>query len=380
MKLRCGVVWFGLSFSVAFSVGCGGAAPATVQSREVPPADPKAAKKYLEGARLLTRPGNNRDRRAMELFREAIAIDPYLWEAHYNWGVLLRRRGELREALAHFKAAHDTQPAADEPTLALAEAQYTLGEREQATDLLEVYLEAHPDSPLVRVALTSMLRERGMFDDALKQAREALVRNAQDTQALAEVGRIYRTQGDLDVAELVLKKAVDLDATSAPLQNDLGLVALARGDTQLAFSYFARATELDATFTPSRMNRASVLLNAGDYTAAGTEYQSVLASKPEDADARVGLGVALRGQGEPRKAKKEYEHVLEATPNHPAANLNLAILYAEFLDQRTEARPYFARFLEVATDDDPQRELAERYLREIPEPVAAPAPVTRSAP
>jgi len=380
MNLRCRVLFVGLWLGcLSFGSGCGGAAEATVQSRALPPADPKAAKKYLEGARLLARPGNNRDRRAMELFREAIAIDPLLWEAHYNWGVLLRRQGELREALLHFKAAHDTQPAADEPTLALAEVQYSLGEREQATDLLEVYLEAHPDSPGVRIALTAMLRERGMYDDALKQAREALVRNAQDTRALAEVGRIYRAQGDFDVAELVFKKAVDLDAGSAPLQNDLGLVALARGDTQLAFSYFAKATEIDATFTPSRMNRASVLLNAGDYAAAAAEYQSVLASNADDVDARVGLGVALRGQGEPRKAKKEYEQVLEAVPNHPAANLNLAILYAEFLDQRPESRQYFARFLEVATDNDPRRELAERYLREIPAPAPAPAPRTSPA-
>lgn len=365
--------------SFAWSAGCGGAAEATVQSREVPPADPKAAKKYLEGARILARPGNNHDRRAMELFREAITIDPFLWEAHYNWGVVLRRRGELREALVHFKSAHDIQPAAHEPTLALAETQYSLGEREAATELLEAYIEAHPDTPGVRVALTAMLRERGMYDDALKQARESLVRNAQDVQALAEVGRIYRAQGELDVAELVLKKAVDLDATSAPLQNDLGLVALARGDTQLAFQYFAKATELDATFTPSRMNRASVLLNAGDYGAAANEYQSVLAGNGDDADARVGLGVALRGQGEPRKAKKEYERALELVPNHAAAHFNLAIVYAEFLDQRAEARPLFERFLELAADNDPHREEAERYVREIPAPAAPPPAPARAA-
>ncbi len=374
--------WLLVASLMLLAVGCGGAAEATVQSREVPPADPKAAKKYLEGARLLSRPGNNRDRRAMELFREAVTIDPFLWEAHYNWGVILRRRGELREALTHFKAAHDIQPAAHEPTLALAETQYSLGEREQASELLEAYLEAHPDSASTRVALTAMLRERGMYDDALKQAREALVRNAQDTQALAEVGRIYRAQGELDVAELVLKKAVDLDAANAALQNDLGLVALARGDTQLAFQYFAKANELNPGFAPSRMNRASVLLNAGDYNAAAAEYQSVLAGNADDADAHVGLGVALRGQGEPRKAKKEYERALELMPNHAAANLNLGILYAEFLEQRPEARPYFARFLEQAASDDPHRELAEKYLAEIPEPVTpapAPAAANRSA-
>jgi hypothetical protein len=57
----------------------------------------------------------------------------------------------------------------------------------------------------------------------------------------------------------------------------------------------------------------------------------------------------------------------------------LAILYAEFLEQRPAARPYFVRFLELAADDDPHRELAERYLAEIPEPAAPAAPAASPA-
>jgi tetratricopeptide (TPR) repeat protein len=114
------------------------------------------------------------------------------------------------------------------------------------------------------------------------------------------------------------------------------------------------------------MNQGSVLLRAGDYRGAETEYRAVLAVDEEHIDARVALGVALRGLGQHPQARREYDRVLETTPNHPAALFNLAVLMAEFLDQRPQSREYFERFLRVAPSDSPQREMAERYLQEIP--------------
>ena len=73
-----------------------------------------------------------------------------------------------------------------------------------------------------------------------KHAREVLVRNPSETRALVEVGRVYRAQKELDVAELVLEKARIIDDKNAAIYNELGLLALDRGDTQLAFTQFAQ--------------------------------------------------------------------------------------------------------------------------------------------
>jgi tetratricopeptide (TPR) repeat protein len=178
------------------------------------------------------------------------------------------------------------------------------------------------------------------------------------------------------VAELVLHKVLALDEKSVAAHNDLGLLALARGDTQLAFEQFEKAVEMDPAFSPARLNRASVLLRAGDYAAAQSEYDKVVSSAkgPDALSARVGLGVALRGQGKHAEAEKAYEAVLRDSPNDAAALFNLGVLRAEFLDKRSDARVLFERYLDVAASDDGHREAAERYLEQIPEEAAAPAP------
>jgi tetratricopeptide (TPR) repeat protein len=149
---------------------------------------------------------------------------------------------------------------------------------------------------------------------------------------------------------------------------------LARGDTQLAFERFEDALKVDKGFAPARLNRAAVLLRAGDYKAAEAEYRRVLNEESSHEDARVGLAIALRGQGKHAEAASEYEAVLSQSPNQSAALFDLAILRAEFLDRRAEARELFERFLAVAAEGD-ARTTAERYMREIPES-AAPKPET----
>jgi tetratricopeptide (TPR) repeat protein len=374
-----------LAASVALMLcACGGAGRARSTSARagVPPANPMAAEKYVQASRILRARDlpRGREARAEALLLDALRIDPSLWEAHYNLGVLRRRRGELRAALESFRAAHRIQPDAGEPALAMAEALWMRGELDEAAELLEAHFERQAGSDSgatqARVAYTSVLRQRGDYDDALEQARAVLVREPGHVEALLEVGRIYREKGELDVAELVFGKAVALDADNPRPHNELGLLFLARGDTQVAFEHFERALSVDAAFAPAQLNRASVLLRAGDYAAAADAYRRVLRDSPGDADARVGLGVSLRGQGKHAAARKQYERVLEDEPNHAAALFDLAVLRAEFLDERPQARPLFERFVAVAPEGE-ALQTAREYLKRLPpatEPSARPRP------
>ncbi|MFK7991820.1 MAG: tetratricopeptide repeat protein [Sandaracinaceae bacterium] len=353
-------------------VGCGGATPDAETPAELPPVNPAAAREFNTGARLLARGGRARTRRAVTHFETALELDPNVWEAHYNLGVIARAAGELREAVTHFESAREIQPAAGEVLVGLAEARYTLGETDQAAGLLNDYVNGHPDSIPVRIALTAVERQRGRHDEALGHAREVLIRQPRNAAALAEIGRIYRAREQYDVAQLVFQKAIEIQ-DSASLHNDMGLLELARGDTQAAFEQFAAAIALDAGFAAAHLNQGSVLLHAGDFAGARAEYEAVLEEDADNLDARVALAAALRGQDEHARARRELEAVLEENENHPAALFNLGVLMAEFLDERPGARTLFERFLRVAPSTGEHRVMAEQYLQDIPAP-GAPQP------
>lgn len=356
------------------AAGCGGGAAEKTQVRAAnAPLNQDAVREYVAGARLMALPGVANRGRAKAKFEHALTLDPNLWEAHYNLGVIARQEGELREAVQDFRRALRIREA-KQPVLALAEAYHALGDLKEASDALETYVGKHPDDLDARASLAMVDRERRNYDDALTQAREVLTRDSGNVNALLEVGRVYRAKQQYDVAELVFKKALAIQPDNAAIRNDLGLLALARGDTQAAFHEFAEATEKDPKFTPAHANQGSVLMLSGDYEGAAREYRAVLSVDPNDVDAKVALGAALRGQGKHQEARRAYEDVLSASPNHPAALWNLAVLLAEFLDKRPEAREVFVRYLAVAPTDAPERAKAEEYLKDIPAPAAAPTP------
>ncbi|MEM9068977.1 MAG: tetratricopeptide repeat protein [Myxococcota bacterium] len=368
-----------LASALLCGVACGGRTASGPDTVELPPADPAAVREYLAGIRLMQKQGNRFQRRALARFRKAVQIDPNLWEAHYNLGVMQRRQGDLADASGSFDRALEINPSASEPLLAAAEVSYAQGDGDAAADRLETLLRQDEDNLAARVALAVILRENERYGPALEQAREVLIREPSNVRALLEVGRIYRAREQYDVAQLVLGKALQLTGEEnatlrAEIQNEQGLLELDRGDTQAAFVAFEAAITLDASYKPARMNQGSVLLNAGDYAGAQAQYEAVLAQDRDDVAARVALGVTYRGQGEMRRARREYERVLRDDPDHPDAVLNLGILRAEFVDEREQSRENFEHFLRVAPGRHPGRPLAEEFLQLIPAPNAPGGP------
>ncbi len=343
------------------------------------PADPDALQAFAQGARFVQRGTPAGDRRARPHFERALELDEDLWEAHYNLGVIERRAGRLAEARAQFEAAARVVPDEHAVGMALAEVRFLLGDTSGAAAALEAVIEEHPDDLDARVALASVLRREERYERALRAAREVLVRDASRVDALIEIARVYAARDRMEVAELVLSNALALVPDDAPtlrarVFTEQGLVALRRGDTQAAFDAFAQAVESDPHYAPARRNKGAVLLRAGDYEGAAAELQALLRDRPDDLDAKVALGAAMRGLGRHARARRLYREVLRVDEAHLGALFNLAVLEADFLDQRPRARERFVRFLSLAPPNHPKREEAQRYVSEIEPPPTPSAP------
>ena len=357
-------------------VACGG----TRDTGSTLPPDPGAVRDLSRGARLLS---EGRLTPAARRLTRATTRDPNLWEAHYDLALVHMRRGELAEAEASLAEVRRLAPEAGEPLFAAAHLAVMQGDLSRASSLLGDLLERAPDDRRVRLTLARVQRRDEEFADALTTLRELLVRDPRDVDALVEVGRVYRAQEEYEVARLVLEKARGLvqvregagepDETEraarlAEIANEHGLLELARDDTQAAFEAFEAAIAAQASFLPARLNMGAVMVRAGNYAGARVQYDAALELAGDNLAAQLGRAVALRGLGEHRQARRAYRRILEAEPEHPDALLDLAILQAEFVDERAQSRETFQRFLDAAPRGHSGRELAERYLQDIPAP------------
>ena len=189
-----------------------------------------------------------------------------------------------------------------------------------------------------------------------------------------------------DVAELVFRKAMDIDAeNSAELQNEMGLLAARAGRHPGGVRASSRqAIAVRSPASPNaHLNQGSVLLHAGDFEGAEAEYRAVLAaergstSTPASRSARPSEGAGRT----PRRAARSTRPSSNKTRIIPAALFNLGVLFAEFLDRR----PRGARAVRavppcgtlyvgnIAT-------MAEQYMQDIPAPAAAKEAASREDP
>jgi tetratricopeptide (TPR) repeat protein len=374
------------------AVGCAHAKVVVeAPSKTLPPANPVAVAKMVQGVVAAKDPSGVE--RGIQLLREAVATDPYLWEARYDLGVVLASAGDLAGAEESLTKAAKAAPEAEDVALALAEVRQRRGEHRPAADGLGDFVESHPAALAPRTLYVACLRDSGQIDKAIREAREVLVRKPGDASALAELALCHLAKGERDEASLLAKQALDSDAHSAVAHRASGMIALSRGDDATAFLSFVKATQADPRDTTARLNMGSVLLRAGAYSKAAEQFRAILQVLPDDGDATLGLAAALKGEGVATKdggpkvqeAKMLLEKLLTRSPHNTGALFNLGVLYADVLKRPADARPLFQRFLSDAPSDHPARPDAARYASSLadsapppPPPPPAPAPAPKA--
>ncbi len=361
---------------------CGGgkaAAPKGAATLALPPANPQAVGKMVQGVQAAK--DGQRDR-AASLLKEAVALDANLWEARYDLGAILGNEGDLAGSEGELALAAKLAPDSQDVAVALAEVRRRRGEQKEAADGLSDYVQDHPNAVDARTLFVASLRESGQIDKAIAEAREVLVRKPADASALAELSLSHLAKGEKEAAALLAKQALDSSPNSAVAHRATGLLDLANGDDAQAFAEFRKAADADPHDTTSRLNMGVVLLHAGAYAKAEEQYREILKVSPDDTQAEVGLAASLRGGSDaahPQKldeARALLEKVLAADPHETSALFNLGVLYADFLKRAADAAPYFKRFLADAPSDHPLRADAEKYMSAALANAPPPAPAS----
>lgn len=337
------------------------------------PVKPAAAKEFEAGLRAMRLGGAEAPATAKARFQEALRLDPSLWEAWHDLGVLAYSEGLDDEAIASFGKALAGNPGHVQSQLGRAEAHRRVGHQRDARADYEAVLKAiDDDDPLRRdtaARLASLLRDQGQYDDAIEVLRNTLRVAGANARIYAELGQIYIGQKRLELAQLVLAKALELDNKDPGVYNALAILALRQGKAQEAFERFDRAVSLDANYTDARINKAAVLLDAGDYARAKVELAAALEKRPDDLAAQVSLGVALRGLKDYPQARKVWERVIKESGRrdtvHADALFNLAVLKSDFLEDIPGAKADLDQYMQDAPTSHGKRQAAEEKRKEL---------------
>ncbi|MBP7688988.1 MAG: tetratricopeptide repeat protein [Thermoflexales bacterium] len=204
-------------------------------------ANPAYAEAYAYAGFVLDqlgRDGRARLDRAVELDRE-LAVARY-FRARSAW-----QRGQLDQALIDLQAANELDPKNRVITAELGRLYMQRSELARAEVWLIAARDLQPDDPAGWLALAELYAGRayGSPAQALEAAQQAVKRAPAEAAAHVWLGAAYLINGDRASAENELRRAVELDATSALAQLYLG--RLYGRDTEPGREAYERARALD---------------------------------------------------------------------------------------------------------------------------------------
>lgn len=141
----------------------------------------------------------------------------------------------------------------------------------------------------------------------------------------------YLQKGNTEQAIVHLRRALEIDPRSAPVNETLARVFAQSGEYELADQHFRTAIEIDPAFSRARNNYAAFLYGRGEVDAAIEQLQKVVADTlyEKRADAFTNLGKAYLRKGDTTKAEEVFERAIKMDKRQAAAMLELADIYLQ---------------------------------------------------
>lgn len=192
------------------------------------------------------------------LWRHVLAIDPKANYAHSSLGNVLYKRGELKEAIEHYRIA----------------------------------LQISPDA-LVYHNLGIALAQEGRRDEAKESYLNAIRLKPDLAAAHANLGDLFGKEGRLEEARRHYQEAIRSDPNAAGAHHSLALALAHQGMLIEAIPHFRKAIELSPGSADIYLSYGTALAKEGPLDEAINQFQQALADKPGAADAYHNLGTVM---------------------------------------------------------------------------------------
>ena len=166
------------------------------------------------------------------LFKHTLSVTRKNYVMHFNYGVVLREKGRLDEAVIQFRRA----------------------------------LQIKPNHSEIRYDIGYTLALQGKLKEAVSEYRKFLQIIPDDLDVHNNLGSVFLRQGKIDEAIACFKEALRLEPACPEALNNLGMALGEQGKLDEAIKYFTEALRVKPDFAEARSNlrRAQVLRDKRD--------------------------------------------------------------------------------------------------------------------
>ncbi|MFO1303488.1 MAG: tetratricopeptide repeat protein [Burkholderiales bacterium] len=259
-------------------------------------------------------------------------------------------RGQLHEAIAHYRRARDEAPRDVRVLIGLGFALAELDESAEATQIIEQALHIDPACADGHYILGQIADRSGRGTDAVRHY-EAAVRS--DRGAEDAYRGLLRLLVDSDPirARQFAQMATQSHPEAPEFWFYLGLAQEKTGDDTGALASYRRTCELEPGAHVAHINAGTILMRTGRYRESLPHLLAAARLVPDNQDVHVKIGIVETRLGRPDAAIDSYRRALAIAPHDVVSHI-LASLTGETPNRAPDA--YVAQLFDeyAATFDD----------------------------
>lgn len=182
---------------------------------------------------------------AIELYQQALAVDPDLEQAHVNLISLYSRTGRPEEAERHYRHAMRLNPNIADAHYNYAALQFQAGRQAESEATLRRALEINPAHYDARFSLGVLLEEQRRPEDAVRQYELALRHRPNGVGAHIRLGRLLLQQGEVARGLASMEAGLTPESPDTPaFMYELAVVHTRLGRREEAARWLGEAHEL----------------------------------------------------------------------------------------------------------------------------------------
>lgn len=299
----------------------------------------------------------NNAEKAIDYYKQTLALKPDLYEAQMNLSALYVESGQAAEAIPLLKAAVEKKPQEFRPNYFLAEAFLRANQLDDAERQFRVAQQIDPKSENIR---SSLLHLASLYEKA-KQFDKAVAIYQQypdDPGARERAGELLLEAGQAEKAIPQLEAAVKQSPTAAN-RYALATAYLRSKQIDKATQMMDLAIAADTNNADLRIAYGGLLRDQRNFPAAAQQFWAATKLKPDSRDAWSGLATMLLSMENYTQALAAFDKLEAIGDTTPGLHFFRALAF----DKTKQYKPALAsyqKFLALSQNKFPDEEFKAR--------------------
>lgn len=260
--------------------------------------------------------------------RQALSLNPYQAEWHFNLGLTLEAAGRHADAANAFAEAyrlHEDEGSADgQSALYAAVNRIREGTPERALEWLDRAERLEPGSVEPAVHRIQALTDLGRHDEAEQAFYLAQQVDPEHPELYAAMAESLMARGKHDKAVWCLREAARLDPGLPRIQARLAEAYAATGRLERARQLYLRELRADPGDIDTLLDLGELLVEMHRPVEAAEKFRRVLELSPDNTDAHFCLGDLADRESNLGDALVQFDVVLRLDQDYPGARRRLA--------------------------------------------------------